>query len=34
MLGMVNVKENEYPHACSGSSLYLVDSASKKKSVN
>ena len=31
MLGIVNVKENEYPHARSGSSLYLVDFASKKK---
>ena len=34
MLGIVNVKENEYPHARSGSSLYLVDSASKKKKKN
>ena len=34
MLGIVNAKENEYPHARSGSSLYLVNSASKKKSVN
>ena len=30
MLGIVNVKENEYPHARFGSSLYLVDFASKK----
>ena len=30
MLGIVNVKENEYPHARSSSSLYLVDFASKK----
>ena len=31
MLGIVNVKESEYPQAHSGSSLYLVDFASKKK---
>ena len=34
MLGIINVKENEYPHACFGSQLYLVDFASKKKNIN
>ena len=30
MLGIVNVKENEYPHTRFNSLLYLVDFASKK----
>ena len=33
MLGIVNVKENEHLHSRSGSSLYLVDFASKNKKI-